>query len=135
EWGLGIVEKSAFLKVESRSDEVIRDGSSDQDVADFALAMFHAAQQTRSGHRDHEIRVRRRSDYAVDRVGVLGLDLFTVPVVPPIIHGLPWPLRDVEYIVAENGHAFVESHLNSGERGAHERHGDNPNNDAERGES
>ena len=132
--GFDIVEKSALLKVESRSNEVIRDGSSDQNVADFALAIFHAAQQTRSGYRDHEIRIRRRSDDAVDRLGVLGLDLFTVAEVPPIIHLLPRPLRDVEHIVAENGHAFVESNLDSADRGSHQRHGDNPDDDAERGE-
>jgi hypothetical protein len=43
-------------------------------------------------------------------------------------------LRDVEHIVAENGHAFVESNLDSTDRGSHQRHGDNPDDDAECGE-
>ena len=127
-----VIEKTAFLEFERRSDEVIRYCSSDQNVADFALAIFHTAQQTRSWHRDNEIRTGRCSDDTVNRLGVLGLYLFAVAIIPPIIHTFPRPLRDVENIVAKNGHAFVEANLYSPDRSAHERDGDNTDNDAER---
>ena len=48
-------------------------------------------------------------DHAVERLGVFGLDLFAVAIIPPVVHLFPRPLVDIENIVAEDGHAFVEA--------------------------
>src|SRR5206468_2622022 len=63
-----------------------------------------------------------------------GLAFFAITIVPPVIDFSPRPLPDIEDVVAEDRHAFVEADLDSTDGGAHQRHGDDADNDTERGE-
>ena len=58
-----------------------------------------------------------RCDHPIQRLGVFGLDLLAVAIIPPIIHLFPRPLRDVKNVVAEHRHAFIEADLDAGDRG------------------
>ena len=62
------------------------------------------------------------------------LILRRVAIVPPIGHARPRPLVDVKDVVAEDRHALVEAGLDSGDRRAHQRDGDDADDDAERGQ-
>ena len=73
-------------------------------------------------------------DHPIEFLGVFGLDLFAIAIVPPIIDASPWPLRDVEDIVAEHRHAFIESDRDSANRCAHQGNRNDADDDAERGE-
>ena len=125
-----LVEKAAFLKIERRGDDVIGNRSPDQNVADFVVRVFDAPVKAGSRHCADEVRVWCRANHAIERLGILGLDLFSVAIIPPVIHILPRPLCDIENVVTEHRHALVESSLDSIYRCAHQRDRDNADDDA-----
>ena len=83
---------------------------------------------------DDQIRVRRPAIIRLKGLRVFSFDFFAVAVVPPIVHSLPWPLRHIENVIAENGHAFVEPDLDPVSAVPMKRHGDDANDDSERSE-
>src|SRR4029453_12500417 len=59
------------------------------------------------------------------------LIFFPITIVPPVVNWLPRPLRHVENIVAEHGHAFIETDGYAIHGGAHQCHSDNADNYSE----
>ena len=96
--------------------------------------VFDRAHQAASRHRDMRFEFWRGGHHAIDLVRVIRFDFFPVPVVPPIVHPVPWPMLNVKNIIAEHGHAVVKASRNSVDRGAHQRDGDDADDDAERGQ-
>src|SRR4030095_6165147 len=70
----------------------------------------------------------------VDLLRILGVDFLAVAVVPPVVHPRPGPLRNVDYIVTDYGHALVKAGRDAVDRGAHQGDGHDANDHAERGQ-
>src|SRR5437868_2413689 len=56
---------------------------------------------------------------------MLRFDFFSIAVIPPIVHWLPRPLRYIEHIIAEHGHALVETDRDAVYGCAHQCDSDN----------
>src|SRR4029077_7105225 len=100
----------------------------DQNVTYFAIRIFDAADNTGCRNGDHEVGIWCHRDHTIQRVRVLGFDFLAIAIVPPVIDFSPRPLPNIENVIAEDRHAFVEADLDATNRGAHQGDGNDANN-------
>src|SRR5437764_2298747 len=129
-----VVKETAFFEIKRGGHDIIRYRPADQNITYFAVGILDAAYYAGSRYGDHQVGIWCHRDHAIECVRIFGLDFFAITIVPPVIDFSPRPLPDIEDVVAEDRHAFVEAGLDSTDGGAHQRHGDDADNDTERGE-
>ena len=132
--GFSVVKQAAFGKIGADESAVVGGGADREDSADFIFTGLHRIPAGGNGHRDFEQRVGRLLDDAVDLVGVFGADGRAIGIVPPIFDAAPRPFLDVEDVVAEHREAFCKTGVDAADGRAHERDGDDADDDPERRE-
>ena len=124
------VKESPGCTINRRCYDEIRGGSENEDVVHLVAGIFNRSHETGCRHRNDQLRVRCRFDHPVQSLGVFSFDFFSIAVVPPIIHWLPRPLRNVENVVAEHCHTFIETDGYPVHGSTHQCDGDNADNNS-----
>ena len=127
-------EESSLTERADRGNEKFVGRALREDRIDLVVAVLDVANcvQRRDG-RD-QLRIRRRSDDALQVVGVMHLHRAAVAVVPPVIDVVPRPFLDVEDVVADDREAALESDFNAGDRRSHQRDRDDADDHTESGQ-
>src|SRR5262249_24403143 len=81
-----------------------------------------------------ELRARRFANEPLELLRVVRLHAAAIAIVPPVVDVMPRPLLNVEDVVADDREAALEADLDARDRRAHERDGDDADDDAERGQ-
>jgi hypothetical protein len=130
---LDLGEEAAFLHVGAHDAAEVGGGADDADVLHAEFAADHRGVPHGLRHRELERSLGMLGDPVVHRLRVVGRNLAAVSKIPPVVHVAPRPLGHVKHIVAEAREALLDARVDAEDRGAHERDGDDADDDAQRG--
>jgi len=102
--------------------------------ADLIIADFHRRARSHKRYRDVQKRVRRALDDSIERVRISRNNFRTILIIPPVFDRTPRPFLHVEDVFAQHRETAFKSDVDAVNRRAHERDGDDPDDDAERGQ-
>ena len=131
---LRFAEKPALLHPRLRHARQIGRRAEGEDAIHRIIAAVDFAENRVGRHGQLQRRAGIAHDVLVDLVGIVGADLLSIAIIPPVLRIVPRPFGDIEDVVADHRQAVVDALVDATDGRAHERDRDNADDHPQRGE-